>query len=320
MMNNEFVMGRWRVALASFQNLLDAGSPEQSPERSDQEEPRSPTGITIHNDHSSLTIMSPIAARARSNSFRHRLPSKSGSFRGLLSPTGAIASPTGIHVVASPVGITVIQSPKPRQGTAIRRGRPYTPTPRPFQQPGVHHQRRHFYGDPKAALRKKFEKQWIAERCRAEVVDMTRFIQDWHNKKLAKSRDVFDDGFTSVLAADFVKIQADGTLAKFVDLTTKIYDLHASHEAPKNIQITIEDFQHHQEESSLHICTYIEKRKEFDVEGQCVEESRRRFTVVFRNVGPSSREEDDPMKQFRNGLSWVHAQETILEDPAALPS
>ena len=130
----------------------------------------------------------------------------------------------------------------------------------------------------------------IEADCKAEIVGLHQFFQDWFNGNAS----VGDfERFSGVLAPDFTMISPDGKLTRVRPL---IEALGAAGGSGPGMRIWIENSEVLIRDGASTLAVYEECQ---DQDGR---RNRRRSTVLFR---------DNAEKP--NGLEWVHVHETWMD-------
>ncbi len=133
----------------------------------------------------------------------------------------------------------------------------------------------------------------LDDRCRAEVVELHRFLEVWSNAELPETEEAFAR-FSEVIAPSFLIIDPDGETIGRQPIVDAIRAAHGRwSDAPG--QIRVEDFQLHQSGSDYALATYEEWH---EVGGETI---GRLSSVLF---GPN---DGTP-----NGLEWLHLHEVWI--------
>lgn len=133
----------------------------------------------------------------------------------------------------------------------------------------------------------------LDERCRAEVVELHRFLEEWSNAELPPSDEAFAR-FADVIAESFLIIDPDGSRVGRDPIVDAIRAAHGRwREAPGGIRI--ENYQLHHAAGGLALATYEEWHDLGEPRG-------RLSTVLF-----------GPKKGTPNGLEWLHLHEVWIE-------
>jgi len=134
----------------------------------------------------------------------------------------------------------------------------------------------------------------LEERCRAEVVELHRFLEVWSNAELPPTEEAFAR-FGDVIAPSFLIIDPDGEILGREPIVDAIRQAHGRWtEAPG--QIRIENFRLHQSGADYALATYEEWH---EVGGETI---GRLSSVLF---GPNA--------QAPQGLEWLHLHEVWIE-------
>jgi len=127
----------------------------------------------------------------------------------------------------------------------------------------------------------------LEERCRAEIVELHRFLEAWSNAELPATEEAFAR-FDRVIAPSFWLIGPDGEQAGREPIVAAI---RAAHGRWRDGRIRIENVRLHQAAGGLALATYEEWHD--------VRETRGRLSTVL--FGPDS--------AAPNGLVWLHLHE-----------
>ena len=135
----------------------------------------------------------------------------------------------------------------------------------------------------------------LEERCRAEVVELHQFLEEWSNAELPPTDEAFAR-FGDVIAPNFIIIDPDGSRAGREPIVDAIRRAHGRwQEAPGRIRI--ENFELHHADGGLALATYEEWHD--------VGELRGRLSTVLFGADAS----------VPNSLVWLHLHEVWLETP-----
>ncbi|MFQ5701579.1 MAG: hypothetical protein ACE5HU_07030 [Acidobacteriota bacterium] len=135
----------------------------------------------------------------------------------------------------------------------------------------------------------------MGEGCRAEVIQLHRFFEDWFNGRLEPTEENFRR-FSSVIAEGFQIVLPNGQKIDRAGILSRVRAAHGAH-APRGpaIQIWIDAYRCRRLDESLRLVTYQEWQK---VEGP----PRGRFaTAVLRRK-----------KSAPHGVEWLHVNEVWL--------
>ena len=137
------------------------------------------------------------------------------------------------------------------------------------------------------------EERTLEERCRAEIVELHEFLEQWSNAELPPTDEAFAR-FGDVIAPSFLIIDPDGERAGRQPIVEAIRAAHGRwREAPGRIRI--DNFRLHHEAGGLALATYEEWHD--------LGESRGRLSSVL--FGPNAK--------APNGLEWLHLHEVWKE-------
>jgi len=133
----------------------------------------------------------------------------------------------------------------------------------------------------------------LDERCRAEVVELHEFLEEWSNAELPDTEEAFAR-FRDVIAPSFLIIGPDGEQAGQEPIVEAIRRAHGRwSEAPGGIRI--ENYRLHHAAGGLALATYEEWHELGEPRG-------RLSTVLF---GPND--------ETPNGIEWLHLHEVWIE-------
>lgn len=136
------------------------------------------------------------------------------------------------------------------------------------------------------------QQRTLEERCRAEIVELHDFLEQWSNAELPPTDETFAR-FGDVMAPSFLIIDTDGELIGRQPIVEAIRAAHGRwREAPGHIQI--KNFQLHHQAGGLALATYEEWHNFGEPRG-------RLSSVLF---GPNT--------QAPNGLEWLHLHEVWI--------
>ncbi|MCZ6508456.1 MAG: hypothetical protein O7A04_10475 [Acidobacteria bacterium] len=137
----------------------------------------------------------------------------------------------------------------------------------------------------------------LEDRCRAEVVELHEFLEQWSNAELPATEEAFAR-FGDVIAPAFLIIGPDGEQAGQESIVDAIRAAHGRwREAPGRIRI--ENYRLHHAAGGLALATY-EEWHDLD------EGLGRLSTVLF---GPND--------AAPNGVEWLHLHEVWIDPPEA---
>ena len=136
----------------------------------------------------------------------------------------------------------------------------------------------------------------LDERCRAEVVELHQFLEDWSNGELPPTDEAFAR-FGDVIASSFLIVDPDGVMLGRQPIVDAIREAHGRWRAAPG-RIRIENYRLHHAAGGLALATYEEWH---DFPGAPEESVGRISSVLF---GPN-----DPVP---NGLEWLHLHEAWI--------
>jgi hypothetical protein len=133
----------------------------------------------------------------------------------------------------------------------------------------------------------------LEDRCRAEIVELHEFLEQWSNAELPATEEAFAR-FGDVMAPAFVIIDPDGEQVGQEPILDAIRAAHGRwREAPGHIRI--ENYRLHHAAGGLALATYEEWH-------DLGEDRGRLSTVLF---GPND--------EAPNGLEWLHLHEVWID-------
>ena len=139
------------------------------------------------------------------------------------------------------------------------------------------------------------EQRSLEERCRAEVVELHEFLEEWSNAELPDTEEAFAR-FRNVIAPSFLIIGPDGDQAGQQPIVDAIRRAHGRwREQPGRIRI--ENYRFHHAAGGLALATYEEWHDLGEKRG-------RLSTVLF---GPNA--------TATNGVEWLHLHEVWIDPP-----
>lgn len=134
----------------------------------------------------------------------------------------------------------------------------------------------------------------IDERCRAEIVELHRFLEQWSNAELPDTEETFGR-FADVIAPSFVIVDPHGSMAGREPIVDAIRRSHGRWRAAPG-RIRIESYRLHQHGGGFALATYEEWHDLGDIS------VGRLSSVLF---GANA---DAP-----NGLEWRHLHEVWIQ-------